>query len=285
MAQEIDIKAEKKKLAEEKKKLRAEQKAQSKEAKKRAKELADKEADLDDDAPGGGLSMILVTVFIVLIWIGIICILIKLDVGGLGSNVLRPIIGNVPVINKVLPSDGVTETDDLEAYYGYSSLADAVAQIQALELELTSAQTANGTYVQQIEELKAEVNRLKTFEDQQTEFQRIKTEFYEEVVYADNGPGEDAYRKYYESMDPETAQYLYQEVVKKEAVDAEITDYAAAYAAMEPKDAAEIFNTMGSSLDLVGKILGAMNSAQRGAILGAMDPEMAAQVTRIMDPD
>ncbi|MBO6260637.1 MAG: hypothetical protein J6N47_07405 [Lachnospiraceae bacterium] len=285
MAQEIDIKAEKKKLAEEKKKLRAEQKAQSKEAKKRAKELADKEADLDDDAPGGGLSMILVTVFIVLIWIGIICILIKLDVGGLGSNVLRPVIGNVPVINKVLPSDGVTETDDLEAYYGYSSLADAVAQIQALELELTSAQTANGTYVQQIEELKAEVNRLKTFEDQQTEFQRIKTEFYEEVVYADNGPGEDAYRKYYESMDPETAQYLYQEVVKKEAVDAEITDYAAAYAAMEPKDAAEIFNTMGSSLDLVGKILGAMNSAQRGAILGAMDPEMAAQVTRIMDPD
>lgn len=285
MAQEIDIKAEKKKLAEEKKKLRAEQKAQSREAKKRARELADKEADLDDDAPGGGLSMILVTLFIVLIWIGIICILIKLDVGGLGSNVLRPIIGNVPVINKVLPSDGVTETDDLEAYYGYSSLADAVAQIQALELELTSAQTANGTYVQQIEELKAEVNRLKTFEDQQTEFQRIKTEFYEEVVYADNGPGEDAYRKYYESMDPETAQYLYQEVVKKEAVDASVTDYAAAYAAMDPKDAAEIFNTMGSSLELVGKILNAMNSAQRGAILGAMDPDMAAQVTRTMDPD
>ncbi|MCR5010919.1 MAG: hypothetical protein K6A72_01110 [Lachnospiraceae bacterium] len=285
MAQEIDIKAEKKKLAEEKKKLKAEQKAQSKEAKKRARELADKEADLDDDAPGGGLSMILVTLFIVLIWIGIICILIKLDVGGLGSNVLRPIIGNVPVINKVLPGDGVTETDDLEAYYGYSSLADAVAQIQALELELTSAQTANGTYVQQIEELKAEVNRLKTFEDQQTEFQRIKTEFYEEVVYAENGPGADAYRKYYEDMDPETAQYLYQEVVKKEAVDASVADYAAAYAAMDPNDAAEIFNTMGSSLELVGKILKAMNSAQRGAILGAMDPDMAAQVTRIMDPD
>ena len=56
------------------------------------------------------------------------------------------------------------------------------------------------TYVQQIEELKAEVNRLKIFEDQQTEFQRIKTEFYEEVVYAENGPGADAYRKYYEDI-------------------------------------------------------------------------------------
>ena len=77
----------------------------------------------------------------------------------------------------------------------------------------------------------------------------------------------------------------YQEVVKKESVDASMTDYAAAYAAMDPKDAAEIFNTMGSSLELVGKILNAMNSAQRGAILGEMDPDMAAQVTRIMDPD
>ncbi|MCR5210496.1 MAG: hypothetical protein K6C99_09830 [Lachnospiraceae bacterium] len=285
MADEKDLKAEKKKLAEEKKKFKADQKAQIKEAKKKAKEFADREASLDDDTPGGGFSMFLVTLFIVLIWLAIIVVLVKLDVAGLGSKVLAPVIGNVPVLNKILPGDAVTETDDLEAYYGYSSLADAVAQIQALELELTSAQTANATYVGEIEQLKAEVERLKTFEDQQTEFQRIKTEFYEEVVYADKGPGADEYRKYYEELDPETAEYLYQQVVRKEAVSSEITDYAAAYAAMDPKEAAQIFNTMGSSLDLVGKILGSMNSSQRGAILGAMDPEIAAQVTRVMEPD
>ena len=132
--------------------------------------------------------------------------------------------------------------------------------------------------------MKAEVERLKTFEDKQTEFQRIKTEFYEEVVYADNGPGPEEYRKYYEEMDPENAQYLYQEVVQKEEVDGKVKDYAAAYAAMDPKEAARIFNGMGSSLDLVGKILANMSSAQRGAILGAMDPDVAAQVTRVMDP-
>ncbi|SCY00416.1 hypothetical protein SAMN02910370_00997 [Lachnospiraceae bacterium XPB1003] len=285
MADEKDLKAEKKKLAEEKKKFKADQKAQIKEAKKKAKEFADREASLDDDTPGGGFSMFLVTLFIVLIWLAIIVVLVKLDVAGLGSKVLAPVIGNVPVLSKILPGDAVTETDDLEAYYGYSSLADAVAQIQALELELTSAQTANATYVGEIEQLKAEVERLKTFEDQQTEFQRIKTEFYEEVVYADKGPGAEEYKKYYENIDPETAEYLYQQVVRKEAVSSEITDYAAAYAAMDPKEAAQIFNTMGSSLDLVGKILGAMNSTQRGAILGAMDPEIAAQVTRVMEPD
>ncbi|MCR4936621.1 MAG: hypothetical protein K5987_00480 [Lachnospiraceae bacterium] len=284
MAEGIDIKAEKKKLAEERKKLKAEKKAQDKEARKKAKELSDKEANLDDDAPGGGFSMFLVTAFIVIIWLAILAILIKLDVGGIGSNVLKPVIGRVPVLNKILPSDSVTETEDMEAYYGYSSLADAVDQIKALELELTSAQTANSTYVQEIGELKAEVQRLKTFEEKQTEFQRIKNEFYESVVYADNGPGAEEYKKYYEKMDPETAEYLYSQVVQKEAVSSEIKDYAAAYAAMDPKQAAAIFNTMGSSIDLVGKILGNMTSAQRGAILGAMNAEMAAQVTRVMDP-
>lgn len=284
MAEEKDFKAEKKKIQEEKKKLRDEEKAQKKEVRKRAKELSEQEADLDDDAPGGGLSMFIVTLFIVAIWVAILCILIKLDIGGLGSKVLGPIIGDVPVVNKILPRDATTETADIEAYYGYTSLEEAVNQIKALEMELTSAKTANATNVAEIERLKAEVERLQTFEAQQVEFQRIKTEFYEEVIYAENGPGAAEYAKYYETMDPTTAQYLYQQVVTTEAVDEEMESYAKAYASMDAHEAATIFNTMTSNLELVGRILWAMNADQRGAILGAMDPEIAAQVTRIMEP-
>lgn len=279
-----DIKAEKKKIQEEKKKLKNEQKAQLKEAKKRAKELSDQEAELDDDAPGGGISMFLVTFFIVLIWLGIIALLIKLDIGGIGSKVLAPVISDIPVINKLLPKDSITETDDLEAYYGYTSLSEAVDQIRALEMELASAQSANTTNVSEIEKLKEEVKRLQTFEAQQVEFQRIKTEFYEDVIYAENGPGEEAYRKYYESIDPTTAEYLYQQVVKTEQTDAEMQSYAKAYASMEPSEAAKIFNTMTANLELVGRILWSMTAEQRGAILGAMDADVAAQVTKIMDP-
>ncbi|HPF29578.1 MAG TPA: hypothetical protein PLZ77_05650, partial [Lachnospiraceae bacterium] len=88
-----DLKAEKKKIEDEKKKLRDEQKNQKKEAKKRAKELADQEAELDDDSAGGGFSMFIVTLFIIVIWLAILCLLIKLDVFGFGSNVLAPITG------------------------------------------------------------------------------------------------------------------------------------------------------------------------------------------------
>lgn len=279
-----DIKNEKKKIQDERKKLKEEQKRQQKEAKKRAKELSDQEAELDDDAPGGGFSMFLVTIFIIAIWIAILCILIKLDVGGLGTNVMTPILKDIPVVNKILPADHTTETQDQEAYYGYTSLADAVAQIQALELELSSVQSSNTTYVEEIEQLKAEVQRLQTFENQQVEFQRIKTEFYEEVIYAENGPGPEAYKEYFESIDPTTAEYLYQQVVQNLETDSQMSDYAQGYAKMDPAAAAKIFDNMTNNLDLVAEILWAMDASSRGNILANMDPEIAAQVTKLMNP-
>lgn len=280
-----DYKAERKKLDEEKKKLKKEQIAQRKEAKKRAKELADQESQLEGETVGGGISMFFVTLFIIVIWLVILGILIKLDVGGFGSGVLAPVIGNVPVLNKILPRDTTTETEDLEAYYGYTSLEEAVDQIKALELELQSARTANAAYAADVTLLQGEVQRLSTFEQSQEEFQRIRTEFYEDVIYAENGPGPDEYRKYYEQIDPATAEYLYQLVVKSTNASAQMADYASAYAAMPPEEAAAIFNTMGNSLELVGEILWSMTSAQRGAILAQMDENIAAQVTRIMDPE
>ena len=115
MAEELDIKAEKKKIAEAKKKLKSDQKAQQKEVKQRAREIAEQEADLDDSAPGGGFSMLVVTLFIIAIWVAILVIIIKLDIGHIGSNVLAPIIGDVPILKEILPKDATTETDDLEA--------------------------------------------------------------------------------------------------------------------------------------------------------------------------
>lgn len=280
-----DIKVEKKKIQAERKKLKEDQKRQQKEAKKKAKELADQEAELDDDAPGGGFSMFMVTLFIIVIWIAILCILIKLDVGGIGSNVMTPILKDIPVINKILPKDHTTEVDDLEGMYGYSSLPDAVERIRELEVQLSSVQSSNSSYMAEIEQLKAEVARLQTFEQQQVEFQRIKTEFYEEVIYTENSPGPEAYREYYESIDPTTAEYLYQQVVQNMEADSRITDLADGYAAMDAAAAGAIFDTdvMQGNLQLVADILWAMKPAARGSIMAEMKPENAARVTALMN--
>lgn len=281
----IDTKAEKKRLKEEKKKLKQEQKSQRKEAKQRAKELALEEANLSDDEESGGFSVFLVTAIIILVWLGIIALLIKLDVGGFGSQVLAPVLSDVPVLNKILPESEETESTTGEDYGGYSNLKDAVNDVESLKVQLESAQATVNADAEKITELQNEVARLKTFEDKQLEFQRIKNEFYEEVVYAENGPGADEYVKYFESMDPETAENLYKEVVKTEAVSEEIKEYAQAYSEMKPKQAATIFEGMTDNLDLVAKILGVMEPDDRGAILGVMDSTVAAKITKIMDPD
>lgn len=279
----VDTEAEKKRLKEERKKIKSEQKAQKKEAKKRAKEISAQEAELDEEA--GGVSVFLVTLVIVIIWIAILCLLIKLDVGGFGSNVLAPVLKDIPVVNKILPAESVVSTDDTESYGGYTSLREAVDYIRELELELEEAQTNTNQDSEELDELRAEVERLKTFEDAQLEFDRIRTEFYEEVVYAENGPGIDEYRKYYEEIDPTNAEYLYKQVVEQEQVDSELANYAQAYAEMEPASAASILEELTSDMELAAKILEQLTPESRGNIMAAMDPEFAARVTRIMDPE
>lgn len=284
---DIDPRAEKKKLAEEKKRLKSEQKEQKKEAKRRAKEISLQEAQLEDEDEGNGVSVFLVTALIVVVWIAILCLLIKLDVGGFGSGVLSPVLKDIPVINKILPASNEVEVGDItgEGYGGYTSLKEAVDYIKELELELQREQSAGATSSEEVESLKAEVARLKTFEDEQVNFQRVKTQFYEDVVYAENGPGEEAYQKYYESIDPATAEYLYKQVVQQVEESQEVKDYAQAYSEMKPKEAAGIFEDMTDNLALVARILSVMSAEDRGKILGVMDPSVAARITKIMDPE
>ena len=281
-----DAKLEKKRLKEEKKKLKNEQKEQKKLAKQRAKEIASKEAELSEGEEESSGSVFAVTFVIVLIWVAILCLIVKLDFGGFGSNVLTPILKDVPVLNLILPAntDVAVDEETSESYGGYDNLKDAVAYIKELELELERAQSAESTSTDEVAQLKAEVERLKTFEDSQVEFQRIKTEFYEEVVYSEKGPGIEEYKKYYEEMDPATAEYLYKQVIQQIEESDEIKDYAKAYSAMKPKEAAAIFEAMTDNLDLAARILNVMEAEDRGKILGVMDPEIASRLTKIMDP-
>ncbi len=280
----VDANAEKKRLKEERKKMKADRKAQKKEAKQRAKELSDQEARLDGDE-GSGISVFFVTLVIVIIWVAILCLLIKLDVGGFGSGVLAPLLKDVPVVNQILPEDNTATVDEEDSYGGYTSLREAVDYIKELELQLEDAQASSSVDSEALAELRAENERLQTFEDAQVEFERIKTEFYEEVVYAEKGPGAEEYQKYYQTIDPTMAEYLYKQVVQQQEADKEIQDYAQTYAEMKPAQAAGIFEEMTDELDLAAKILKQMSAEDRGKILGAMDAETAARLTRIMDPD
>lgn len=285
MAKNDALVSEKKRLKSEKDKLKKEEARTKKDIRKRAKEIAKQEARLSDEEETGGFSAFMLTLIIVFIWGAILCVVIKLDVGGFGSGVLAPVLKDVPVVNKILPEGTVTEVENGGAYGGYNNIEEAVNQIHVLEAELESLRSNNTTDSAKIAELEAEINRLKTFEANQVEFQRIKTEFYEEVVYAENGPGAEAYQKYYEAMDPTTAEYLYKQVIRQMEESKEIEEYAKTYSEMDADAAAAIFEAMTDDLKLVSRILSVMNAEARGDILAAMDPAIAAKLTKIMDPE
>lgn len=291
MAKEVEVQTapeadqeelDRERLKEEKKQL----KAQKKEAKRRARESARQEDELDENESGGsGLVTFGATLLIVLLWIAVICVVVKLDIGGFGSSVLTPILKDVPVLNKILPSSTFPDHSDQSGTGGYSSLEEAVAYIKQLELELERYQTASNTKDAELEKQRAEIERLKEFETRQQEFQRITQEFYDEVIYSDKGPGPEEYRKYYETMDPVMAEYYYKQVINQQEESKEIQEYVKTYSEMKAKSAAKIFESMTDNLNLVARILGSMTSKQRGDILAAMDEEVAAKLTKIMDPE
>ena len=241
-------------------------------------------ADIDDEDEGFSPSVLLIVILIVIIWIAILALLIKLDIGGFGSGVLRPILKDIPVVNKILP-----EPTDVEEYQGeFDNLPDALAEIERLnkQIEQLKADAAKGDdgESEEVKALKEEIVRLRTFEDSQVEFQKLKTEFYEEVVFSDKAPEIEQYKAYYEEIDPDNAEYLYKQVVQQIETDKIMDEYVKAYSEMKPKQAAAIFNEMGDNLELVAKILGHMEANPRAKILQAMDKDLASRLTKIMDP-
>lgn len=95
-------------MAEENEEVVVDKKAE-KQRKKEEKKLAkQKQAEADDfemeeETAGGKVAVFFVTLIIIIVWLAILALLIKWDVGGFGSQVLAPVLKNVPYVNKDLP--------------------------------------------------------------------------------------------------------------------------------------------------------------------------------------
>lgn len=236
-----------------------------------------------EEKAGSKIIAAIVVILIIVIWIGILVCLVKFDVGGFGSNVLRPILKDVPVINKILPpasdEEAARETD-----LPYTTLQQALDRIEELEASNTelsnSVESLNGT----IEEKDKEIAKLKIFEENQAAFQEQKEAFYNEIVYGENAPDADTYIKWYSSIDAENAERIYRQVVAQQTESAEFQDLANTYASMKPQEAADILQKMTNDLNTVTAILKAMPAEARAAVMGKMDAEFAATITRKLTP-
>lgn len=270
--------------AESRKEKKKREKAEKKE-KKNAKGNAVEQEDEEEEKGGGKLILVLATILIIAVWLGIIGILIKTDVGGFGSTVLYPLLKDVPYINKILPEpEGSADETEESTQYQYGSLSEATSRIKELEKELDEANSTNKNDQKKIKDLKAQIKDLSKYKKDEAAFEKEKEKYYEEVVFSDQAPDIEQYKTYYESIDPENAAVLYKQVVEQITYDSQVEDYAKTYSDMKPQEAASIFDTMTDNLGLVADILMNMGTQQRGDILGKMDATTAAKLTEIMEP-
>lgn len=272
MAEEMDKKAAKKA-----------EKARKKAEKKAAKNMeTDLENTEEEEGSSSKLAVALVTLVIIIVWLAILALLIKWDVGGFGSTVMRPLLKDIPYVNRILPDseDNLSTEED----YPYKNMDEAVAYIKELEQELAQAQQGSSENSAYIADLEAQSQKLKEYEANEAAFEEEKEKFYNEVVFSDQAPDTEQYKEYYESIDPDNAELLYKQVVEQQQTDSKISDYVKGYSQMKPKEAAAIFDTMTDNLNLVAQILENMDAQSRADILGKMNSDTAAKVTEIMNP-
>ncbi len=241
------------------------------------KDNKDEKKIKNDESTGGKIVTVLIVMVIVIIWLAVFGVLIKLDVGNFGSEVLYPVLKDVPVVNMILPTPA--EKDEGEEY---DNLTEANARIKELESQLAASKNAGTANSSEVEELQAEVNRLKKFEEAQSSFSKRVQEFDENVVYNDKAPDTEEYKTYYEGIEPDNAEKIYKEVCQDYEYSQEIKDQAEAYGKMEPASAASILSEMTNDLSLVAKILDSMQTSKSALILQNMSPTTAAQVTTKM---
>lgn len=255
-----------------------------KKKKRKDTDLLMDEMDQEEEKETSKVLIFFVSLLIVLIWLGIIGVLIKCDVGGFGSSVLYPMWKDVPYLNRILPDveKELYSTEDTQ--YAYGSLAEAVERIKELERQVDALSAQSVTDSDTITQLEEQQKELQAYREREAEFEKEKEKFYEEVVFSDKAPDIEQYKIFYESIEKDNAEILYKQVIQQLQKDAEIEDYVKAYSSMKAKDAAEIFNTMTDDLELVAKILQGMNASARGNILAEMNADTAAKVTEILNP-
>lgn len=260
-------------------------KDKDKEEKKNKKTSNDFEIEeYEQEKLGSKVLLVFVTLLIILIWLAIIALLIKMDVGGFGSSVLYPVLKDVPYVNLILPENEDDYGMEEDTQYRFATKEDAIARIKELELLLTESHQTESDLQKQVDDLAKENAELAQYKEEQVEFELLKEKFAEEVVFGDNAPDIKEYKIFYESIDPENAEILYKQVVEQTTYNDEMADYVRTYSSMKAKNAAAIFNTMTNDLRLVADILDNMDAQSRADILAAMDKDIAAKITEILEP-
>ncbi|MDD3206632.1 MAG: hypothetical protein PHS74_12995 [Lachnospiraceae bacterium] len=181
----------------------------------------------------------------VLIFVG----MIKMNVGNFASDILAPVIADIPVVRSILPQE-LQKMTAAEIAADQQAAADEAASEEAIAEQAAADEAAE-------EEAIAE--------------QAAADEAAEEEAIAEQAAADEAAEE--------------EAIAEQEAADAAaLDDYVKTYSDMKPKTAASVFdNMMTDQSELVVKILKNLAPDKRAAIIANMSVANASQVTVMME--
>lgn len=236
----------------------------------------------EKESTGSKILTFIIILLIVFIWLAILALLIKFDVGGLGSNTFRPILKDVPVLNRILP-DVSDETLAYENQYPYKNLSEAIEALKEMEKKTDKLIEENNDYAARQADMQTELNSLRHYADEYEEFLKQREEFDREIVYNDKAPGAEEYVKWYEKMYPENAAKIYEELKETEKVDEVYKDIAAYFNKIKAADAAAILMEYTSDVDFAVNILKCLKTATVSKILTEVEKKDSLFAARIVN--
>lgn len=240
--------------------------------KKNKKEKKEKKEKKKKAKSGIGVKVFII-VFVLLI-IGAAVGILGFNLFNIRDQYLASTLQKIPIVKNLVT---LPETEEVAVV----TPEEQEAKIKNLESQLETAQKKISDNEKTLELKQAEIDRLKVFEDQQTEFKAEKEEFDRKVAL--NDPK--AYSDYFENISPTLAEELYPAAKTEAEKQKAVNLYLATINETDETNAAKILEQLiPTDLGLVVAILQKVNSKLSGAILGEMSAENGAAVLKRWDP-
>ncbi len=212
---------------------------------------------------------------VILAVIALIIILIKLDIGKIGSKYVAPKIENIPILNKILP-----KAKEKGLYDGYTK-EQLVDIISGTQIELEVAEQKIQEQSAGMLDLQSKIKDLEVFEAEYLSFKEDKYIFDQYVGNMEK----DDYVQFYEKMYPENAQEIFTQIVKVQQLTKEQRKYSALISEMDATRAAKVLeNLFQTDMDIILALLSNMETESASAILEEMDSKIAAVVVKQLSP-
>jgi len=225
----------------------------------------------------GGLGATAFIIIFAVVIIGALAWIIGYNPYGIRDKYLSQTLSNIPIVKNLIPPPEAADAGEEP-----EKTADELnAEITRYIRQLDAAQALIAEQERDLKLRQDEINRLKPFEDQQTQFKADKEAFDTAVALSDPA----AYAAYYEKISPENAENLYPRAKGDAEREQEVNNYLSAINKQDESSAAKMLEQlMPADLDLVVSILKGLSDTKAGDILTEMSAENAASVAKRWDP-